>query len=107
MLPMLGFVELQQGQNIVFPPQVADASRSFRHARIELEFRVVYPRMGGSSVTAKRNFVSFCLNTSALSIVFIWNGIQFHSLGPMTANEESYKVLFAAVLFRLRPGTLD
>ena len=53
---------------ILRPPQRADASRLFRHSRIEFELIGVYPRIGGVSGTESINCVILLLKVSMLFI---------------------------------------
>ena len=77
---------------ILRPPQRADASRLFRHSRIEFELIGVYPRMGGVSGTESINCVILLLKVSMLCMALVSAGMQFHILGPLTPNKFSYKV---------------
>ena len=90
---------------ILRPPQRADASRLFRHSRVEFELIGVYPRIGGVSGTESINCVILLLKVSMLCMALVSAGMQFHILGPLTPNEFSYKVSLANAQSLRRGGT--
>ena len=61
---------------ILRPPQRADASRLFRHSRIEFELIGVYPRMGGVYGTKSINCVILLLKVSMLCMALVSAGMQ-------------------------------
>ena len=75
-------------------------------SRIELEFGVEYPFVGGLSGILMRSDVSFCLNRSKVPISLIWTGKQFQSRGPITANELSNRLRCPMAEPFLKQGTL-
>ena len=58
----------------------------------ELLFMVEYPRTGGLSGTDLKKVSSLILKDARVCSVFTSFGIKFHSWGPFTLKEESYRL---------------
>ena len=73
---------------------------------MELELGELNPRIGGLSGTLSTNVVRCILNRSRVSHFQMCPGTQFHILGPMIANEFSWRLLCLILQSRSRGGTL-
>ena len=73
---------------------------------MELELGKLYLRIGGLSGTLNTNVVRCFLNRSRVSHFRMCPGIQFHILGPMIANEFSWRLLCLILQPLCRGGTL-
>ena len=105
-MPSRGFVEIQPGHQLSWPPHSADALLSTRHANKEFEFGDVWPRIGGLSGIESMNLVILSLKVDRSEMVLKWYGIEFQSFGPKTANELSYMDWWAALLVLFTLGIL-
>ena len=70
------------------------------------EFTRLSSCIGGLSGIVSRYFVSTVLNVTKVSFEFMYWGNVFQSLGPITANDESYMVWNFALDDRCSTGTL-
>ena len=86
---MMNFDAMHPGYNLLLPPHSSVVLLLFRQAKMEFEFVVVYPLVGGWSGIRRRNVVSFDLNVSKPSSSLMWKGMLFHNFGPITAKDAS------------------